>query len=284
MPQNLTIIGLGLLGGSIGLAVKDRIRGCKIMGCAHREGSLKDALALGAIDSWTLDPAEAVREADFVVLCMPVSMIGTWIWKIAGHLKAGAVVTDVGSTKAAICYAGEAIQRPAHFVGSHPMAGSEKKGVAVARADLFDGATCIVTPTSGTDSGAADTVAAFWQTLGCRVVRHDPETHDRLVSLVSHLPHAVAAAVVAVQSDASLDLRGKGFLDSTRVAAGDAELWRDIFTDNRDNVVIAIDRLIAELATLSRTLRSNDPAALQQWLAQAARVRTSLDPRNADRQ
>ncbi len=232
---------------------------------------------LGAIDAWTLDPAEAVGQADLVVLCMPVSLIGPWMGRIAKYLKPGAIVTDVGSTKAAICEAGtRAIRPPAHFVGSHPMAGSEKKGVSVARAELFEGATCIVTPTAGTDSGAAETVAAFWKGLGCRIACHDPETHDKLVALVSHLPHAVAAAVVAVQSEASLALHGKGFLDATRIAGGDPELWRDIFMENRGNLIESIDRLADELARLSLILQANDPAAVQHWLETRAKTRLEM--------
>jgi prephenate dehydrogenase len=156
------------------------------------------------------------------------------------------------------------------------MAGSEKTGVAVARADLFEGATCVITPTPSTDPSAVARVEQFWHTLGMRLVRHDPHTHDHLVALVSHLPHAVAAAVVGVQSDASIDLRGKGFLDTTRVAAGDAGLWRDILMDNRQNVVEAIDQLNAELTHLATHLRAADAVAVEAWLAKQSARRAPL--------
>ncbi|MBC7784360.1 MAG: prephenate dehydrogenase [Burkholderiales bacterium] len=277
MINRLTIIGLGLLGGSIGLAVKKHLSHCQVTGCAHRDGSLKAAKETGAIRDWTLDPAIAVREADLVILCTPVSRIPQWIERIAPHLKPGAIVTDVGSTKTAIVEAGERLIRsPAHFVGSHPMAGSEQKGVAVARADLFADAACIVTHTTQTDPIAADAVEAFWQTLGCRIVRHTPVDHDRLVALVSHLPHAVASALVAVQETASLDLHGRGFLDSTRIAAGDPELWRDIFIENRGNLVSSIDLLTRELFQLSSLLKMNDARAIQEWLAKHALRRSKL--------
>lgn len=276
MIQNLTIIGLGLLGGSIGLGVRKRINNCQITGCAHREGSLVQAKSLGAIDAWTLDVGQAVREADLVVLCMPVGQIGLWIQRVGNFLKPGAVVTDVGSTKAAICAAGERMPPPGVFVGSHPMAGSEKTGVAVARADLFEGATCVITPCTSTDPAATTRVEQFWNALGMRLVRHDPATHDHLVALVSHLPHAVAAAVVGVQSETSIDLRGKGFLDTTRIAAGDAGLWRDILMDNRTNVVDAIDQLSAELSTLARHLRTGDAAAVESWLARQSARRSRM--------
>lgn len=283
MVQRLTIIGLGLLGGSIGLAVRSKLSGCRITGCAHRDKSLIEAQKLGAIDAWTLDCAAAVKDADLILLCMPVSQIPAWTEKIAPHLKRGAIVTDVGSTKDQIVQAGERLVRPpAHFVGSHPMAGSEKTGVAVARADLFHGATCIVTRTAATEASAADVVEQFWQALGCRTVRHTPSDHDRLVALVSHLPHATAAALVAVQEEASLQLHGKGFLDSTRIAAGDPALWRDIFTDNRDNVVTAIERLIEELQRVRRQV-ANDPAGLESWLRAAAGVRDDVEERKTRR-
>jgi prephenate dehydrogenase len=194
MPQRITIIGLGLLGGSIAMAVRGRLSDCSIVGCAHREASLIKAKDVGLLDNWTLDPAEAVAGADLIVLCMPVRQIPLWLGRIAPYVPAECVVTDVGSTKAAIVAAGEAAVRPpAHFVGSHPMAGSEKTGVAAARADLFDGATCIVTPTPASDAAAVERVETFWRQLGCRLVRHAPADHDRLVALVSHVPHAAAA-------------------------------------------------------------------------------------------
>lgn len=276
MPRNLTIIGLGLLGGSIGLGVRKFISDCKIMGCAHRPDSLIQAQHLGAVDEWTLDIPQAVREADLVVLCMPVGQIPDWIDKIGPHLKPGAVVTDVGSTKASICAAGEKMSGPGVFVGSHPMAGGEKTGVACARAELFQGATCVVTPTVATDPSSADQVEAFWTRLGMRVVRHDPKTHDRLVAWISHLPHAVAAAVVGVQTEASLDLRGKGWTDTTRIAAGDPGLWRDIFMENRENLIDAIHELKTELSELTELLKSGQAQAVQEWLSRRAQRRTGL--------
>jgi prephenate dehydrogenase len=232
---------------------------------------------LGAIDDWTLDVCKAVADADLVVLCMPVSQIPVWLERIGQNLKPGSVVTDVGSTKLAICDAGARhIVAPGAFVGSHPMAGSEKTGVAVARADLFDGATCVVTPAADADNGAIRKVCDFWTTLGCRIVQHDPATHDRLVAMVSHLPHAVAAALVGVQSDDSLDLRGRGFMDSTRIAAGDAGLWRDILIDNRQNVIDAIGHLHQELDQLTASLRTGDAAAVESWLARQVQRRNRL--------
>ncbi|HEX8342239.1 MAG TPA: prephenate dehydrogenase/arogenate dehydrogenase family protein [Tepidisphaeraceae bacterium] len=279
MTQRLTIISLGLLGGSVAMAVRERISGCRIVGCAHREGSLTKAKAAGLLDGWSLDPAAAVAEADLVLLCMPVRQIPLWLAAIGPHLPPGCVVSDVGSTKAAIVAAGEAAVRPpAFFVGSHPMAGSEKSGIDAARADLFDGATCIVTPTPASDTAAAARVESFWRTLGCRLVRHAPGEHDRLVALVSHLPHAAAAAIALVQESASLALHGKGFLDTTRIAVGDPTLWTDILLENGTHVVAGIDRLQDELARLSLVIQSQDPDVLGRWLAGAAEKAASVRP------
>ena len=148
--RQITIIGVGLLGGSLGLALKKHLTDCRVVGCGHRESSLVEAERRGAIDARTLDPADAVRDADLVVVCVPVGRMPAWLAAVGPHLKPGAVVTDVGSTKAAIVAAGEThVRPPAFFVGSHPMAGGSASGVAAARADLFDGATCVTTPDPG---------------------------------------------------------------------------------------------------------------------------------------
>jgi prephenate dehydrogenase len=157
------------------------------------------------------------------------------------------------------------------------MAGSAQKGVAVAKADLFEGATCILTPSSATDPAAVETVDDFWRRLGMRIVRHDPAEHDRLVALVSHLPHAAAAALVAVQEGDSVNLHGRGFLDSTRIAAGDAGLWLDIFLDNRQNLIAALDRLSGELAHLKTLLTDDRRAELLAWLEKNAAARDALN-------
>jgi len=162
------------------------------------------------------------------------------------------------------------------FVGSHPMAGSEKRGIEFARADLFQGARCIVTPTAKTDPAALIAVEEFWRMIGMSIVKLSPEDHDRLICDISHLPHALAALLVDMQDDAALALAGKGFLDTTRVAGGDGGLWRDIFLDNADNLSAAIDRLRSRLDDLSSKLKSNHADALKTWLDTVAARRTKL--------
>jgi prephenate dehydrogenase len=198
---------------------------------------------------------------------------------IGPALKPGAVVTDVGSTKATVVSAAaNLLPKAAHFIGSHPMAGSEKRGVEFARADLMHGALCIVTPDESSDPTALEKVESFWRLIGMRTTRLGPAEHDRRLADVSHLPHAVAAALVAMQDPASLDFSGKGFADATRIAAGDGGLWRDILLDNRGNVLSSLDRLRGQLDALAARLRDNDPEGLKKWLDAAAARRESLKP------
>jgi prephenate dehydrogenase len=273
--KRLSILGVGLLGGSIGLAVKNLTSGGEVIGYGHRPATLDAAVQSGAIDRGTTSAAEAVNDADLVILCTPVGLFRPLLQEIAGSLKAGAIVTDVGSTKrSVVALAGELLPAGVHFVGSHPMAGSEKRGVAFARADLFTGALCILTPTDRTNPGALAKVENFWSALGMRTKRLSPNDHDRLVSDISHLPHALAASLVAMQSDEALELAGKGFQDTTRVAAGDAGLWRDILLDNADCVKSSIARLRVQLDELEERLDPKQGQALFDWLQSAADKRS----------
>jgi prephenate dehydrogenase len=275
--EHLSILGVGLLGGSLGLAAKSSITRCHVVGYGHRISTLQLAQQIGAIDEYADDPAAAVREADLVVLCTPVGVFQDLLNRISPALKGGAIVTDVGSTKRSVVERAERLL-PSHvrFVGSHPMAGSEKRGVEFARTDLFHNALCITTPTSSTDGEALEQVEAFWRTVGMRITRLNPADHDRLLADVSHLPHVVAAAVVAVQEDPALTLAGRGFLDATRIAGGDGGLWRDILLDNRDNLRHSIQRLQQELDELLNLLDSSDGERLRQWLDAAAARRERL--------
>lgn len=277
-PKRLSVLGVGLLGGSLGLAVRSAAKDCRVVGYGHRQATLKSALASGAIDEAYDDPAAAVRGADLVVLCTPVGLLGELLDRIAPALATGAIVTDVGSTKASVVQHAEARHPAIRFVGSHPMAGSEKRGVEYAQADLFQNAVCITTPTEQTDRDALESVEAFWRRLGMRLKRLSPEDHDRLICDVSHLPHAVAAALVTMQETPAFDLVGKGFLDATRIAGGDGGLWRDILLDNRDNALDSITRLKSTLDGLEALLRAGDGEALRDWLDQAAARRQKIQP------
>jgi prephenate dehydrogenase len=277
-PGRLSILGVGLLGGSIGLAAKAAVNGCTVIGYGHRRPSLDAALEMGAIDEMYDRPAEAVRDADLVILCTPVGVLPQMLEAIGPALKPGAVVTDVGSTKASVVSAAKnLLPETAHFIGSHPMAGSEKRGVEFARPDLTQGALCIVTPDESSDRTALEKVESFWRLIGMRTTRLSPAEHDRRLADVSHLPHAVAAALVAMQDPASFELSGKGFADATRIAAGDGGLWRDILLDNRENVLASIERLNLQLRMLEGLLRAGNGEGVRAWLDEAAARRAKLN-------
>ncbi|HEX5867359.1 MAG TPA: prephenate dehydrogenase, partial [Beijerinckiaceae bacterium] len=276
-PKRLSILGVGLLGGSLGLAVKAAAMPCRIVGYGHRRSTLDKALASGAIDEAADTPADAVKGADLVILCTPVGLFRKTLADIAPALLNGAIVTDVGSTKRSVVRdARDVLPKYARFVGSHPMAGSEKRGVDFARADLFQGARCILTPDESSDPAALASVDAFWRALGMRTTVLSPADHDRLVSDVSHLPHALAATLVTMQDAAALPLAGKGFLDATRIAGGDGGLWRDIFLDNRDQLAGSLTRFRATLDAFIRLLDEGKGEELAQWLDAAASRRAAL--------
>ncbi len=273
----LTILGVGLLGGSLGLAAKRRISDCHVTGYGHRPDTLRRAMEMSAIDEASNSAAESVKQADMVVLATPVGLFDQLLREIAPALKPGAIVTDVGSTKRSIVQsAGSILPAGVHFVGSHPMAGSEKRGVEFASADLYQNALCILTPTAKSDERAVEAVRHLWKSLGMRLIDLSPDDHDSALAQVSHLPHAVAAALVAMQQESSLMLAGKGFADSTRIAAGDGGLWRDILLDNRDNMQKSVDCLITQLHGLSTMLKTGDAEGLKAWLDQAAAVRERM--------
>ena len=186
-------------------------------------------------------------------------------------------MTDVGSTKRSIVRSAESLLPPGvEFVGSHPIAGSEKRGVDFSRADLFSNQLCIVTPTPKTSRPALERIEQFWQMLGMRIARLSPSDHDRLLADVSHLPHVLAAALVAMQADAGLDLCGKGFLDTTRIAGGDGALWRNILLDNADNLKTGLRRLRSQLSTVEKMLSAKSADALRDWLNAAAERRQKV--------
>jgi prephenate dehydrogenase len=278
MPlTRLSILGVGLLGGSIGLAVKAAGMPCRVVGYGHRKETIQRALVVGAIDESATSSKAAVKDADLIILCTPVGLFEPLLAEIAGEIPDGAIVTDVGSTKRSVVKLGEMmLPKSAHFIGSHPMAGSEKRGIEFARADLFQGARCIVTPTERSDAEATEKVEQFWRQLGMTTTRMSPGEHDRLICDVSHLPHAVAAALIAMQGDAALTLAGKGFLDTTRIAGGDGALWRDILHDNADNLADSIERFRAQLDELLKLLDPSKRDALAAWLNHAAARRAKL--------
>jgi len=277
LPRQLTILGVGLLGGSIALAVRAAVPKCRIVGYGHRRPSLDRAIEIGAVDAVEMDPAKSVAGSDLVILCTPVGNFEELIKQIAPALSRDVIVTDVGSTKRSVVrVAKQHLPKHVQFVASHPIAGSEKRGVEFSRADLFANQLCIITPEGKGNTPAVKSIEKFWQSLGMRTTRLTPEDHDRLLADVSHLPHLLAAALIAMQEEAGMELAGKGFLDTTRIAGGDGGLWRDIFLDNADNLKAAVRRLQSQLAGVEKMLDSKSGDELRDWLNAAADRRRKL--------
>lgn len=265
-----------MLGGSLCQALRQLPDAPVVVGYAHRASTLARAREMRLADEFTSDLSTAVGGADLVVLCSPIDTFAEILGGIRPHLKPGAVVTDVGSTKRSVCTSAREVlgkELARRFVGSHPMAGGERAGAEHSKPDLFRDAVAVVTPEAETDAGAARVVRSLWEAVGSRVIVTDPGSHDGLVAWVSHLPHVVAAMLVSVQTQASLELAGPGYRDSTRIAAGDPALWRAILGDNRDNVLEALKGLEARLAEVRSILERNDGDALQAFLKSAAELR-----------
>ena len=274
--RKITIIGVGLLGGSIGLAVKRRRLAHEVAGFVRRRASLRDCEEAGAMDYATTDLPAAVSNADLIILCTPLSQMRPRVIGMLPALKRGAIVTDVGSVKAGVVRELESLVQKAggHFVGSHPMAGGEKTGVRAARADLFTNAVCVLTPTKRTAPAAIRKVEEFWKSLGARTLRLAPEQHDALVSRSSHLPHIAAAALVNLvlapaRPEFQSALCANGFRDTTRIAAGSPEMWRDIALANRKNLSRSVDAFISELQKFQRVLKRSDARAISKYFETA---------------
>lgn len=281
MIRRLSLVGLGLLGGSVAKAARGLGLADEIVAVGRDRERLEPALRDGMVDRITTDLADGVGGADFCLLATPVATLAALLPAVWAALPADAVLTDVGSTKAAIVRAAERLGegRPLAFVGSHPMAGSEQAGYRVSRPDLFRGATVILTPTERTDSHAVKRVGAFWEALGGRLVTLDPLTHDRATAAISHLPHLVADALVdaVVRMDPRFfEVAGRGFKDTTRIAASDARVWREIFQENRAGLTEALGAFRAALDHLEALLAAGDVPAIEGALDRIRRVREEV--------
>ncbi len=274
----LTIVGVGLIGGSIGLAAKRRGVARRVRGLGRQQASLDRALEFGAIDEAHLDSAAAVTNADVVVVCTPVDQIAEQILRLAPFCKPDALLTDAGSTKATIVERVESALAGdgPFFVGSHPLAGSEKRGPEFADADLFQDRCTVVTPTPHSHSSALGKTIAFWHGLGSRIRVMTPADHDHALAITSHLPHLLAAALAGTLPSELHDLTATGMRDTTRIAAGDPKLWTAIFQHNRTPLLDALDGLDRRLAEFRAALEKQDGAAIEELLRQAKEVRDAL--------
>jgi prephenate dehydrogenase len=280
MLGKLSILGPGLLGGSIGLAARQRKVATRVVIWGRRPDAVDQAYKLGAADEAVTDLAKAVADAELVVLATPIGAMRALAEQMRPSLPVGCVVTDVGSVKYTIVTAlSDALQGQAHFVGSHPMAGSEQSGIDAAKRDLFDNAVCIVTPREDSDKAAVNVVYDFWKALGCSVKTLAPLKHDEIVARISHLPHIVAATVVnVVCNDGAhpLNFVGPGFKDFTRIAGGPFEMWTEICLENREEIGRALDQLIEELAKVRAAVENSDAVELRTMLKRAKHFRDEL--------
>jgi len=266
----VTILGPGLIGGSLALALSERGLADKLVIYARRDAAFPDIRAKLPQAELTTDVNAAVRDADVVVLCVPIETMKALVKQFVGSLKPTALVTDVGSVKESVeNEIAPLLHGKAFWIGSHPMAGSEQAGFAIARADLFDGATVIVTPTEQTSRETHYRAEKFWTALGGRVVAYSPIVHDISVAQVSHLPHLLAAALVDHVQNAepdALGLVGGGFRDSTRIAAGSPELWVEILSANSKALAHALEPFIQKLDDLKGCLKDADLERQKQHL------------------
>ncbi len=285
--KQVAIVGVGLIGGSLGMVLKQRAMADSIVGIGRRVENLNAAVELGAIDRYVADSKTGVTGSDLVVLATPVDTYERHL-KDWGHcLRAGAIVTDVGSVKGPLVEQAEGLMpKGVCFVGGHPIAGREKTGVAAGSAALFKGARCILTPTSKTDPQALQAVREIWEAAGSMVLSMDPFLHDRILGAVSHLPHVAAFALINALTDIKerttpeLDLlayAGGGLRDTTRIAASSPEMWRDIFLWNRQNLVAMIDGYEQQLRRLRQLIQAGDGPGIEKELERAKQVREKLN-------
>lgn len=272
--NQITIIGVGLIGGSIGLAAKKHKLASRIIGVTAHKESLNKALRRKAIDSGTLDLKKSVLNSDMVILATPVDKVISTLGKISPNLKKGCIVIDVASVKRTIVGKAEKIAgSKIKFVGTHPMAGSEQRGVDKADKDLFKRAPCIITKTGKTDPKALGTVKDFWKKLGSKIYELSPAEHDKRVSNISHLPHAAAAALSLSADKSSLKFASTGFGDTTRIASGDPDLWAAILTDNSASASADIKRYSKQLEIISKLIKAKDAPKLKMVLSEAKKKR-----------
>lgn len=288
--ETVAIVGVGLIGASIGLGLRERKAARRVIGIGRRESRLRVAFERGAVSEITTDLAAGVAQADLVIVCTPVDEIVKFVLDAAVHGPPHAVLTDVGSTKEHLVRAlDRSLNRPAaarskrepgrpgpRFLGSHPLAGSEKTGPEHARGDLLVGRVTVLTPTRYTPPELVARLGGFWSSLGARVVELDPGQHDVALAATSHLPHLVAAALAGATPQEFLELTAGGWLDTTRIAGGDVEMWCQIFADNRRHVLKSLGKFEKVLSSFRQALEKQDDARLRMLLQSGKDRRDSV--------
>jgi len=275
----IAIIGTGLIGGSIGLGLKERGLATTIIGVGHRKVSLNKALKIKAIDEGTTSIEKAVKNADIIILATSVSLIPDHAKKIIPLMKKSAILTDVGSTKSYIVsqinneVKSRCVREKPNFIGAHPLAGSEQRGIESARSDLFEGSVCVLTPTSLNSKQGITRLSSMWKALGARISIMTPSKHDEILALVSHLPHFVASSLAGVIDEKHWKFAASGLRDTTRIASGDPELWLDISKQNKKEIIEALRSFSEEVECMINDLERGNDKKLLDRLKKAKTVR-----------
>ena len=284
MFEKIALIGLGLIGSSLSHVVRREKLAGHIAGHARSEATRARAVELGLVHSMHDSAAAAVAGCDLVILCSPVGTYGAIAREIAAHLRPGAILTDVGSVKAAVVRdVGAHVPRGIHFVPGHPIAGTEQSGPESGFAELFNNRWCILTPPPGTEPEAVARTERFWRACGSNVETMTPEHHDLVLAITSHLPHLIAYNIVATAADLEevtnsevIKYSAGGFRDFTRIAASDPTMWRDVFLNNREAVLEMLGRFSEDLSALQRAIRWGDGDALHALFTRAREVRRGI--------
>lgn len=280
--KTVSIIGMGLIGGSIGLELRHRKMAGHVIGCGRNLGNLRLAKRRGLADEVTRDTARAVRVSDLVIVCTPVTSMEALLKVIAENARPGTLVIDCGSTKSVVtAWAEKILPREIAFVGCHPMAGTERSGAAAALKDLFKKRLCLITPSRHSDKKTVEKVKKLWKKMGSRVEVLTPARHDNLVAAVSHLPQMVASALFStVTGELSMDqiqnYAGGGLKDTTRIAASPAEMWRDIALTNSANLLNLLTRFEAEVAGLKKRIKKAAAVELKNYFSRVSEMRQRL--------
>lgn len=282
--DTVAFVGIGLIGASLSLAIRRHGLARRTLATARNQETLDTALRLGIVDAATTDLAEVVKDADLVMICVPVGACGPVAKAIAPHLKPGAIVSDVGSVKCTVIRdVAPHLPEGVAFVPGHPLAGTEFSGPEAGFAELFEQRWCVLTPLPETPEAALEKVAAMWRGVGSNVDTLDPEHHDRVLAITSHLPHLIAYTIVGTATDLGTDLKqevikysASGFRDFTRIAASDPVMWRDIFLNNREAVLEILQRFTEDLTALQRAIRRGEGDTLETHFTRTRAIRRGI--------
>lgn len=269
----VVVVGVGLIGGSLGAALRHFKAAGTVIGVGRDSHRLELARQAGLIDQASTDLASAARSADVIVFCTPVDRVAEGVRLASQFGRPETLLTDAGSVKQPIC---DALQDVANFVGSHPIAGSHRQGFEAARAQLFEGRLCVLTPIPDAPSQKVSRLKRLWESVGMRTVVMTAAEHDRSLAMTSHLPHVVAAALAGTLSDENRILTGSGFRDTTRIAGGDPELWTGILLQNGPRVIDGIETIQRQLNEFRKSLAAKDPASVKHWLTEGQKRRQAI--------